>query len=108
MLSPPSEQLGQDVVRQFGSIPCEAVETEVLRPGEVRKICLALGLLEKPWVIIMDEPTNHLDLPATELLEGALAADRIGADSRQPRRGFPVAPGRPPPRFSGNSMSSDS
>ncbi len=75
MLALPSEQLGQvmSFVSCLGSIPARLRETEVPSPGEVRKICLALGLLKKPWVIIMDEPTNHLDLPAIELLEGALA-----------------------------------
>ncbi|HNX76422.1 MAG TPA: ATP-binding cassette domain-containing protein [Candidatus Rifleibacterium sp.] len=75
MLALPSEQLGQvmSFVSCLGSIPARLRETEIPSPGEVRKICLALGLLKKPWVIIMDEPTNHLDLPAIELLESALA-----------------------------------
>ena len=43
-------------------------------PGEVRKLLLALGLRERPWLVILDEPTNHLDLPSMERLESALAS----------------------------------
>ncbi len=42
-------------------------------PGELRKLLLALGLANEPWLIVMDEPTNHLDLPSIECLEDALA-----------------------------------
>lgn len=71
----PSALLGQvmSFISCLGSIASRVLETSVPSPGEIRKLFLALGLLNKPWVIIMDEPTNHLDLPAIELLESALA-----------------------------------
>jgi ATPase subunit of ABC transporter with duplicated ATPase domains len=40
----------------------------------MRKLMLALGILENPELIIMDEPTNHLDLGSVEALERVLAA----------------------------------
>ena len=45
-------------------------------PGEARKLALALGLVQRPWLVLLDEPTNHLDLPSIERLEHALAAYR--------------------------------
>jgi ATPase subunit of ABC transporter with duplicated ATPase domains len=42
----------------------------------VRKLLLAIGLLEKPWLVVLDEPTNHLDLPSIERLETALSGTR--------------------------------
>ena len=70
----PSDQLGElmSFISCLGSIPSRLKATDMPSPGEIRKLCLALGLLNKPWLIIMDEPTNHLDLPAIELLESAL------------------------------------
>lgn len=74
VLELPSDQLGElmSFVSCLGSIPARLKETDIPSPGEIRKLCLALGLLNQPWLIIMDEPTNHLDLPAIELLESAL------------------------------------
>ncbi len=46
--------------------------TEAPSPGELRKLILALGLLDSPHLIVLDEPTNHLDLPSIECLETAL------------------------------------
>jgi ATPase subunit of ABC transporter with duplicated ATPase domains len=42
-------------------------------PGEIRKLLLALGMTDEPYLIIMDEPTNHMDLQSIECLENALA-----------------------------------
>ncbi|MBR3235105.1 MAG: ABC transporter ATP-binding protein, partial [Atopobiaceae bacterium] len=41
---------------------------------EMRKLMLALGILDRPELIVMDEPTNHLDLGSTVALERMLAA----------------------------------
>ncbi len=54
------------------------LETEDPSPGEVRKILLALGITQRPHLIIMDEPTNHLDLPSIECMEEALDATICG------------------------------
>jgi ATPase subunit of ABC transporter with duplicated ATPase domains len=62
------------IVARLGSPPARILEGEALSPGELRKVMLARGVLERPQLIIMDEPTNHLDLPSTEALEQMLAA----------------------------------
>ena len=70
----PSEVLGRmmNVVSRLGSRPDRLLESEAPSPGEVRKLLLAMGIANRPHLIIMDEPTNHLDLPSIECLEGAL------------------------------------
>jgi ATPase subunit of ABC transporter with duplicated ATPase domains len=60
------------VVSCLGSDPQRAMTTEEPSPGELRKMILAMGLLQNPYLIIMDEPTNHLDLPSIECMENAL------------------------------------
>ena len=69
------ENLGwvMNMVSRLGSRPERLLDSEVPSPGETRKLLLALGLLERPWLVVMDEPTNHLDLPSIERLETALA-----------------------------------
>ncbi len=60
------------LVRRLGSDPGRLLESDIPSPGEVRKLLLALGLLQNPVLIIMDEPTNHMDLPSIENIEAAL------------------------------------
>ena len=60
-------------IAQLNSDPKRLIESECPSPGEARKLALALGMLEKPSLIMMDEPTNHLDLHSIEALEQALA-----------------------------------
>ena len=62
------------IVAQLNSEPERLLEGDAISPGEMRKLMLALGILESPELIIMDEPTNHLDLGSTEALERVLAA----------------------------------
>ena len=62
-----------NMVSRLGSRPERLLESRLPSPGEVRKLILAMGLLEKPWLVIMDEPTNHMDLPSIERLETALS-----------------------------------
>ena len=61
-------------VAQLNSDPDRILAGERVSPGELRKLMLALGMLDRPVLILMDEPTNHLDLHSTEALEQALAA----------------------------------
>ncbi|MGE5611072.1 MAG: ATP-binding cassette domain-containing protein [Bacillota bacterium] len=70
-----SRQLGAVMsgIATLGSEPSRVLATETPSPGELRKLLLALGLSERPNLIIMDEPTNHLDLPSIQCLENALA-----------------------------------
>ncbi|MDO4805941.1 MAG: ATP-binding cassette domain-containing protein [Coriobacteriales bacterium] len=72
----PSERRGRvlSIVAQLNSEPERVLEGGVVSPGEMRKLMLALGILDEPEFIIMDEPTNHLDLGSTEALERLLAS----------------------------------
>ncbi|MBD3370198.1 ATP-binding cassette domain-containing protein [Candidatus Fermentibacteria bacterium] len=69
-----NEMLGQAMicVRRLGSDPRALLDSHSPSPGETRKLLLCLGILDRPWLVIMDEPTNHLDLPGIECLEEAL------------------------------------
>ena len=66
-------RLGQ-LADALGLDPDRAIRSELPSPGEARKLALALGLLQRPWLVVLDEPTNHLDLPSIERLEAALVA----------------------------------
>ena len=61
------------LVARLNSSPERILSGEALSPGELRKILLAMGIMQRPQLIIMDEPTNHLDLHSTEALEAVLA-----------------------------------
>ena len=71
----PPQQLGRlmNVISRLGSQPQRLLQTEQPSPGEVRKLLLALGVVNAASFIVMDEPTNHLDLPSIRCLEDALA-----------------------------------
>ncbi len=71
----PREDLGRvfSVVSALGSDPKRLLRNDDASPGELRKVLLALGVIRRPYLIVMDEPTNHLDLPAIEHLEHTLA-----------------------------------
>ncbi len=72
----PSAQRGQvlSIVAQLNSDPDCILEGDIVSPGEMRKLMLALGILESPELLVMDEPTNYLDLGSTEALERLLSA----------------------------------
>jgi ATPase subunit of ABC transporter with duplicated ATPase domains len=69
-------QKGQilSIVAQLNSDPARILSGESLSPGELRKLMLAMGMLNNPQLLIMDEPSNHLDLHSIEALEQLLAA----------------------------------
>ncbi len=69
-----NDQLGKlmIIISRLGSDAKRILETELLSPGETRKLLLASGMLNEPEFIIMDEPTNHMDLPSIECIENAL------------------------------------
>ncbi len=70
----PKTKLGDAMtfVSCLGSNPQRLMETAEPSPGELRKLILAVGMVDQPHLIIMDEPTNHLDLPSINCLESAL------------------------------------
>lgn len=70
-----SAQRGQvlSIVAQLNSDPDCILEGDTVSPGEMRKLMLALGILESPELLVMDEPTNYLDLESTEALERLLS-----------------------------------
>ncbi len=59
-------------VSRLGSDPRRVLESRTPSPGEVRKLLLAVRMVDEPHLIILDEPTNHMDLPSVECLESAL------------------------------------
>lgn len=71
----PAGQRGRvlSIVAQLNSDPARLLEGGQVSPGEMRKLMLALGILEKPELIVMDEPTNHLDIGSIEALQRLLA-----------------------------------
>ena len=69
-------------VAQLNSDPDRILDGGATSPGELRKLMLALGMLEHPALIIMDEPTNHLER-ALAAYPGALllvSHDRVFLD----------------------------
>ena len=49
------------------------LSNEAPSPGELRKLMLCMGILDRPQLIVMDEPTNHLDLESKVALARCLA-----------------------------------
>lgn len=62
------------MVAQLNSDAAHILEGAQASPGELRKLIIALGVMDGVQLIIMDEPTNHLDLHSVQALEAALAA----------------------------------
>jgi ABC transport system ATP-binding/permease protein len=54
-------------------VPAKDRLIETLSLGEMRRLGLALGLMEQPELLVLDEPTNHIDVDAIEWLETELA-----------------------------------
>lgn len=59
---------------QLNADPERMLNNEQPSAGEVRKLQLCLGSLQRPQLIMMDEPTNHLDLHSVESLARVLKA----------------------------------
>lgn len=66
--SPTDRGFVLSIVARLNSDPSRALEGGTSSPGELRKLMLALGILDRMPVIVMDEPTNHLDLRSAEAL----------------------------------------
>lgn len=76
----PNDLLGHamNIVSRLGSRPKQLLASNNPSPGEVRKLWLALGMVQSPHLLVLDEPTNHLDLPSIEALQTALAHSPCG------------------------------
>lgn len=69
-----SEQKGRilSIVARLNSDPDKLLDGTDLSPGELRKLMLALQLIQNPHFLVLDEPTNHLDVGSIEALENML------------------------------------
>jgi len=60
------------IVTKLASSAKGLLQSQLPSAGEIRKLFIAKGLLDKPSLIILDEPTNHMDLDSILALEEAL------------------------------------
>lgn len=58
---------------QLNADPDKLLSNEAPSPGELRKLMLCLGILDRPQLIVMDEPANYLDLESKVALARCLA-----------------------------------
>ncbi|MCL2007384.1 MAG: ATP-binding cassette domain-containing protein [Treponema sp.] len=49
------------VIYRLGSEPSAFFNVHDISPGEARKLCFALAMLQGVSLILLDEPTNHMD-----------------------------------------------
>lgn len=61
------------IVARLNSNPDRILEGGRTSPGELRKLAIACGIVDRVALIAADEPTNHLDIHSVEALERALA-----------------------------------
>jgi len=60
------------IVIKLASDSKKLLQSQTPSSGEIRKLLIANGLLQKPSLIILDEPTNHMDLDSIIALQEAL------------------------------------
>jgi ABC-type multidrug transport system ATPase subunit len=73
-----SDQETKDVVTLFGSMfkmeSCLDNKSENLSGGSKRKLCLALGLVKNPQVLVCDEPCAGIDVEARQTIWQAISS----------------------------------
>lgn len=52
-------------------------KVETLAGGQIKRLSLALTLLDDPDILLLDEPTNHLDIEMIEWLEKLLQSSSV-------------------------------
>jgi macrolide transport system ATP-binding/permease protein len=70
-----SEDLARclQIIARLGSDPKAIMASQHWSHGEVRKVAIALAIVNGIEMLLLDEPTNHLDLPSLENMEQALS-----------------------------------
>ena len=58
----------KQLLEKFNIIDLEQ-KIETMSGGQIKRLSLALALLDNPDVLLLDEPTNHLDIDMIEWLE---------------------------------------
>ena len=70
------ENQANELLHQLGIVDFSQL-LSTLSGGQLKRIALALVLLEEPEFLILDEPSNHLDIPMMEWLEHYLILNEI-------------------------------
>ena len=66
------------VLDRLGMTPLRHADVTTLSGGQIKRVALALALLENADLLVLDEPTNHLDIETVAWLEDQLATFRGG------------------------------
>ncbi len=66
------EKRVKDALNQVELYPLKERFARSLSGGEQRRLCLAMGIVTEPEILLLDEPTAYLDSESTRIVEGVL------------------------------------